>query len=484
MLADNEDAAHFLLDMHPDLGEPIEQLGMEVQQDENDTITDFKQRFGEKLLWDSGVNVTALEEEDLRCGGLVLQSNMSGTYNLRLSEWAADCMVQKCRFRTGGPEICPPDYKESDDRVFWIYFFLRFLATTMLSAGVTIMDPIALTMIEKYGGDFGRERLFSSIGMAIFSPITGILIDYTSRGLGYTDYSAAFYTYDILLVVSTITVLFMPIGEKLPADNVFRDLFNLLKVPHVMIFIVFLFFLGNFWGFIESFLFLYLKELGAPNYLLGITITVGTVSSIPFLYGAEKITRAVGHVNLIIIAFFSHAVRLVGYSFIDDAWWCFPFEAMESLSCHLMWVAAATYCTLLAPKGLLATLIGVLGMAHFSLGRGSGSFCGGFLIGHVGTREAFRYMGLLAVLGGCCYYIIHVLWLKKFDVHDKDDQEMTMENGETEKLNQSSESEPKTKEQGTTMSQERLSLMIKYNQIGSLTSLPRGSKVMLASVEM
>lgn len=36
-----------------------------------------------------------------------------------------------------------------------------------------------------------------------------------------------------------------------------------------------------------------------------------------------------------------------------------------------------------------------------------------------------------------------------------------------------------TKDQGTTMSQERLSLMIKFNQIGSLTSLPRGSKVRL-----
>lgn len=168
---------------------------------------------------------------------------------------------------------------------------------------------------------------------------------------------------------------------------------------------------------------------------------------------------------------------------------------MESLSCHLMWVAAATYCAILAPKGLLATLIGVLGMAHFSLGRGSGSFFGGFLIGHVGTREAFRYMGLLAVVGGCCYYALHMLWLRKFDAmvntilnlhkykgkrlifeiifkrEEKEDQEIT-ENGEAEKL-----TEPKTREQGTTMSQERLSLMIKYNQIGSLTSLSRSSRV-------
>lgn len=133
-MADGQDAAHFRLDMHPDLGDPIEQLGMEVEQDDNETVTDFKQRFGEKLLWESGVNVTALEEQDLRCGGLVLESNMSGMNNLRLSELAADCMVQRCEFRHGGPDICPPDYIESDDKIFWIYFLLRFLATTLLSA--------------------------------------------------------------------------------------------------------------------------------------------------------------------------------------------------------------------------------------------------------------------------------------------------------------------------------------------------------------
>lgn len=153
---------------------------------------------------------------------------------------------------------------------------------------------------------------------------------------------------------------------------------------------------------------------------------------------------------------------------------------MEALSCHLMWVAAATYCAVLAPKNLLATLIGVLGMAHFSLGRGSGSFSGGILIGFVGTREAFRYMGLLAVIGGVLYGFLHLVWLRKFDNQAKDEDEAGVENGEAEKLNPSSGgdgSEKKYKDQGTTMSQERLSLMIKYNQIGSLTSLPRGSKV-------
>lgn len=80
--------------------------------------------------------------------------------------------------------MCPPDFKESAPHVFWLYFFLRFVGTTMLSASVTVMDPIALTMIQKYGGEFGRERLFSTLGMALFSPLTGVLIDFKSRKLG------------------------------------------------------------------------------------------------------------------------------------------------------------------------------------------------------------------------------------------------------------------------------------------------------------
>lgn len=80
--------------------------------------------------------------------------------------------------------MCPPDFQESDDRIFWIYFLLRFVGTIMLSAGVTMLDPIALTMIQQYGGQFGRERLFSSVGMAIFSPLCGLLIDQSSAESG------------------------------------------------------------------------------------------------------------------------------------------------------------------------------------------------------------------------------------------------------------------------------------------------------------
>lgn len=50
------------------------------------------------------------------------------------------------------------------------------------------------------------------------------------------------------------------------------------------------------------------------------------------------------------------------------------------------------------------------------IGRGSGSFGGGLLIASLGTREAFRYMGLIAFLGGVLYGALHYFWLRKINM--------------------------------------------------------------------
>lgn len=48
-------------------------------------------------------------------------------------------------------------------------------------------------------------------------------------------------------------------------------------------------------------------------------------------------------------------------------------------------------------------------------GRGSGSFAGGLLIGTYGTRQAFQIMGLLGVLSGVVYGLMHFFWLHKYN---------------------------------------------------------------------
>ena len=59
--------------------------------------------------------------------------------------------------------------------------------------------------------------------------------------------------------------------------------------------------------------------VSVPNHTLtrpGLTMTVAGLASMPFNWWSDAITKRVGHVNVLIIAFFGYAIRYIGYSLI------------------------------------------------------------------------------------------------------------------------------------------------------------------------
>jgi len=141
---------------------------------------------------------------------------------------------------------------------------------------------------------------------------------------------------------------------ELPKTSGLRGLLPLLKDVDLVVFLVAMFALGSMWGFIETFLFVYLKDdMGAPMYLLGLTITVGAVISIPFLYISDWLVAKIGRVNVFIIGLLTFCVRYVGYSLIKDPWMAFPFEALELLTNNLTRIAMIAHVGAIAPKGEL-----------------------------------------------------------------------------------------------------------------------------------
>lgn len=70
--------------------------------------------------------------------------------------------------------------------------------------------------------------------------------------------------------------------------------------------------LGTAWGYIESFLFWLLQDLGASRSLMGITITIGGIAGLPLLVMSGPIIDRIGHANVLFIGFIFYAIRLFG----------------------------------------------------------------------------------------------------------------------------------------------------------------------------
>lgn len=69
---------------------------------------------------------------------------------------------------------------------------------------------------------------------------------------------------------------------------------------------------GTCFGVLDTFLFWFLQDLGAKKYLMGITVTVGSVAGIPILVSSGFIFRKLGLSNTIILGFAFYVIRMLG----------------------------------------------------------------------------------------------------------------------------------------------------------------------------
>jgi len=323
-----------------------------------------------------------------------------------------DCTLT-CEVRTNLVKRCGDSNHGNRLITNGVYFIFRMLATMALASCFILLDAQTIQMCtieEKRGntGSYGKQILYKTLAQAVISPTVGAVMDYITELQGQPNYVAAFIIADILIGISLFCAMKIDMDLELPkSKDSMGGLKAILTNMEILLFLVMMFVCGSMYGFVETFLFVFLKEdLHAPMYLLGLTITTGAVVSLPFLYYSDSVVKKVGYHGIIGIALIMYGVRYVGYSYIRCAWYAFPFEALEVFTFYSLQVGAAEFARVHAPPGMLATVTGLQGGAHNGLGKGFGGLLGGFTIEYTkSTHTAFWNFGLAAFAAGTVYAV-------------------------------------------------------------------------------
>jgi len=80
-----------------------------------------------------------------------------------------------------------------------------------------MFEGAVIAVLREHNADYGLQRIYASIGGMISSPLSGVLIDYASRGKGYTD-----FRYDLTPASATLLSMHafgMPLGRKAPSGS-------------------------------------------------------------------------------------------------------------------------------------------------------------------------------------------------------------------------------------------------------------------------
>jgi PPP family 3-phenylpropionic acid transporter len=255
-----------------------------------------------------------------------------------------------------------------------------------------LVDNTVVAMLGERRNEYGRQRLWGAVGWGLAAPLAGVLIDRAGLGL-------AFYGYLLVMAGCMVAASRLPVSRATISTRFWSGVRVLLANRRWVIFLATILIGGISLTIELNFLFLFLKDLGAGQALMGLSLTFATLSELPVWFFAGRMIERWGTRRLLIVSLLACALQPLLYSLIRDPWLALPIQLLHGLAFSAMWAAGVAYAAEIAPEGLGATAQGVFTGVAMGLRSALGAVVGGVLYDSVGAVGAFRWGAVAAVIG-------------------------------------------------------------------------------------
>ncbi|KAK9815868.1 hypothetical protein WJX72_010994 [[Myrmecia] bisecta] len=335
------------------------------------------------------------------------------------------------------------------------YLILLVVATEAINSPVGILVDASVMAACEQEGDYGKSRVWGAIGWGSFSALSGVFV--TRYGI-----YAAFVANLIGAAIAFIPTCFIPVqalhrkqdmqraaaaaaqagsaagvagrkdyipplaaldeadpegsnaseeligvaldpqpgtgaGERIGA---WRGVGLVLSNPEALVFFVMSMLMGFGMGNIDGYLFLFLKDLGGSEALMGLTITFACIAEIPVFQCTGWLLRTLGVNPTLHLVLCIFVVRMLCYSLLPHAaspWMVLPVELLHGVTFACAWAAGTVNCSRISPPGLLASTQAIYQGLYMGVGTGVGGLVGGFVYRNYGAVNVFRVAA--AVIG-------------------------------------------------------------------------------------
>jgi PPP family 3-phenylpropionic acid transporter len=255
---------------------------------------------------------------------------------------------------------------------------------------VPIIDNAVLNILGEGRSDYGRVRLWGSVGWGLAALFLGPLLE--RGGLAWS-----FYGFFLFMSLNFIASARLPMIISGVRQTYSTSLGILLGKSRFLLLLFVALVFGINLGVLLSFLFLYVDELGGSRTIMALSLTVTTLSEIPFWFLSAVMLRRLGVTKMIVISLAATALRMFALAAIQDPWLILPISLLHGPMFAIMWAAGVAEADASAPAGLGATAQGLFSAASLGLGAALGGFLGGPTYEALGFPALFNILGWLTI---------------------------------------------------------------------------------------
>jgi MFS transporter, PPP family, 3-phenylpropionic acid transporter len=273
---------------------------------------------------------------------------------------------------------------------------------------VPIIDNAVLKILGEQKADYGRVRLWGSVGWGLAAVALGPILE--RAGLAW-----AFYGCLILMAIAFAVSSRLPVAIDSVRQSYSFGLNLLLRNGRflLLLFVALVFGIGL--GVLLSYQFIYIAELGGSRTLMSLSLAISTFSEIPFWFISSWMLRRMGVSKMIVLALGAAALRMFALAAMQAPWPLLPISLLHGPTFAVIWSAGVAEADNAAPEGLGATAQGLFSAASTGLGAALGGFIGGPAYEAIGFVQLFTLLGWMTVTTMLIYAGFRLVprWLRR-----------------------------------------------------------------------
>lgn len=256
-----------------------------------------------------------------------------------------------------------------------------------------LADSATMTMLAGQREMYGRVRLWGAVGWGLLAPLAGEVLNRFGLHWAYWMYAGLFAA--TLFIARGLT--FQRVQSAQTSFS--RGMRQLLTDRHWLVFLGVVMMAGLGLAAVNNYLFLLMNDLGASETLMGISLTVSTLSEIPVMFFGNRLLKRLGSKGLIALSMGIIGLRSILFFLAASPLMILLIQLLHGFTFPSLWLAGVKYAADHAPAGLDATAQGLLGMMMWGVGTSLGGLLGGILNGQVGVSAMFAITGMVVLAG-------------------------------------------------------------------------------------
>ena len=263
---------------------------------------------------------------------------------------------------------------------FFALTIVVVLITAARSAMASLTDAIALEHLGDDRAQYGRVRLWLSLGWAISACVWGIVLQ-----TGSLDWLPWIYAACVLAVAFAAHSVGGGRTAYDPTPAGARRAMVIALAPFLLsLLLLFAAFNATF-----SFISIRIRELGGGLFVVGAATALQAIAEAPVMRITPRLNRVLGHRALYVVGSCFFIVSFVAWAFLDDPLSIALVKLVAGIGFALVYVGSVLLVDDLVPPALRATGQGLAKAVSFGLSPILGSLAGGAIYDYAGPRALF-----------------------------------------------------------------------------------------------